>query len=185
MDFKVNYPNFINARECFSFTLSSALNALEDSFSQILLKKKCAILWIRIKSKYLFPNHFSQSRLILAIIIGEKDLKYSMRYESIMNPIFCTVRLENFMMSCRDNLYHRTISNKIKFNFLIILFGKISSRKSLLSSGTGSEIERMTSINSAGNHTLLNWQNQKSSCLWQEFCEWSDQQQWCNQWCEW
>ena len=119
MDFKVNYPNFINARECFSFTLSSVLNALEDSFSQILLKKKCTILWIRIKSKHLLPNHFLQSRLILPIIIGEKDLKYSIRYESIMNPIFCTVKLENFMMSCRDKLYHRTISNKIKFNFLI------------------------------------------------------------------
>ena len=53
------------------------------------------------------------------------------RLLAIMNIIFCTVRSENFMMSCRDKLYHHTTSNKIKFNFLIILFDKMSSNKSL------------------------------------------------------
>ena len=54
--------------------------------------------------------------------------------------------IRKFMTSCRDKLYHHTISNKIKFNFLIILFGKMSSNKSLPSSGTKSEIERMTDL---------------------------------------
>ena len=48
------------------------------------------------------------------------------------------------MTSCRDKLYHHTISNKIKFNFLIILFAKTSSSKSLPSSGTKSELEKIT-----------------------------------------
>ena len=56
-----------------------------------------------------------------------------------MNLILRTVRLENFMTSCRDKLYHHAISNKIKFNFLIILFGKMSSSKSLPSSSTETE----------------------------------------------
>ena len=58
--------------------------------------------------------------------------------------------LENLMTSCRDKLYHHTISNKIKFNFLIILFGKMSSSKSLPSSDTESEIERMTDFEKFG-----------------------------------
>ena len=45
-----------------------------------------------------------------------------LRLPAIMNLIFCTVRLEKFVTSCRDRLYHHTVSNKIKFNFLIILF---------------------------------------------------------------
>ena len=61
-----------------------------------------------------------------------------------MNLIFCTVRLEDFTMLCRDKLYLHTLSNKIKFNFLIILFAKTSSSKSLPSPGTESQIERMT-----------------------------------------
>ena len=67
-----------------------------------------------------------------------------------MNLIFRTVRLENFMTSCRDKLYHHAISNKIKFNFLIILFAKMSSSKSLPSSGTDSEIEKMTDFEKFG-----------------------------------
>ena len=72
-----------------------------------------------------------------------------------MNLIFCTVRLENFMEPCRDKHYHHTISStpsqlKIKINLLIILFHKMSSRKSLPSSGTESEIERMTNFEKFG-----------------------------------
>ena len=59
-----------------------------------------------------------------------------------MNLIFRNVRSENLMAS-RDKLYHYTISNKIKFNFLIILFSKMSFRESLSSFGIESEIERM------------------------------------------
>ena len=43
------------------------------------------------------------------------------------------MRLKYFMTSCRDKLYHHTISNKINFNFLIILFGKIPSRMNSMS----------------------------------------------------
>ena len=64
----------------------------------------------------------------------------------MMNLIFYTVRLENFMMSCKDKHYHDTISNKIKFNFLNILFRKMASSKSMPSSGTESEIKRMTNF---------------------------------------
>ena len=67
-----------------------------------------------------------------------------------MNLIFHTVGLENFITSCRDKLYHHTISNKIKFNFVINLLGKMSSSKSLPSSGTESEIERMTDFKKFG-----------------------------------
>ena len=73
-----------------------------------------------------------------------------LRLQAILNLIFRTVRLENLMTSCRDKLYHQTISNKIKFNFLIILFAKISSRKSLPSSGTESEIEKITDFEKFG-----------------------------------
>ena len=90
--------------------------------------------------------------LILPINTTEKYLKYfihfclCLRPPAIMKLIFRTMRLENFMTSCRDKLqyHHHAISNKIKFNFLIILFGKISSSKSLPSCGTEPEIERMT-----------------------------------------
>ena len=36
-----------------------------------------------------------------------------LRLSAIMNLIFRTVRLENFMTSCRDKLYHHHASNKI------------------------------------------------------------------------
>ena len=67
----------------------------------------------------------------------------------LLRTYFMDAPLENFMI-CRDKLYHHTISNKIKFNFLIILFGKMSSSKSLPSSGTESEIERMTDFEKFG-----------------------------------
>ena len=105
---------------------------------------------------------------------------------AIVNLIFLTVRLENFMTSCRDKLYHHTLRNKIKFNFLIILFGKIPSSISRPSSGTESEIERMNE--KIWLVTIHSWTDKikSSSSLWQEFCEWSGQQQWCNhKWCEW
>ena len=73
-----------------------------------------------------------------------------LRLPAIMNLISRTVRLENFMTSCRDKLYHHTISNKIKFNFLIILFAKMSSSKSLPSPGTESGIEKITDLEKFG-----------------------------------
>ena len=73
-----------------------------------------------------------------------------LRLPAIMNLIFHTVRLENLMMSCRDKLYHRTISDKVKFNFLIILFVKMSSSKSLPSSGTESAVEKITDFEKFG-----------------------------------
>ena len=73
-----------------------------------------------------------------------------LRLPAIMNLIFRTVRSENFIASCRDKLYHHTISNKTKFNFLIILFAKISSSKSLPSSGTESEIKKITDFEKFG-----------------------------------
>ena len=94
--------------------------------------------------------------LILPINTKEKYLKYFntfclyLRLPAIMDLIFRTVRLENLMTSCRDKLYHHTISNKIKFNFLIILLGKMSSSKSLPLFGTESEIERMTDFEKFG-----------------------------------
>ena len=63
-----------------------------------------------------------------------------LRLPAIMNLIFRTVRLENFMTSCKDKLYHHTMTSKIKSTSLIILFGKVYSSKSLPSSGTESEI---------------------------------------------
>ena len=79
---------------------------------------------------------------------------------AIINLMIPTLRLKNFMTSCRDKLYHHTISNRIKFNFLIILFDKMFSSKSLPSSGTESKIERMTDFkNLTCKHTLLNQQN--------------------------
>ena len=91
--------------------------------------------------------------LTLPINTGEKYLKYSIHIQqlpAIMNLIFRSVRLENFMTSCRDKLYHHTISNKIIFNFLFILFAKMSSSKSLPLSGTESEIEKMTDFEKLG-----------------------------------
>ena len=82
--------------------------------------------------------------LTLSINTEEKTFCLYFRLPAIMNLIFRTVRSENLMTSCRDKLYHHTISNKIKSNFLIILFNKMSSRKSLSSFGNESGIERMT-----------------------------------------
>ena len=73
------------------------------------------------------------------------------------------MRLQDFMTSCRDKLYHHTISSKIKFNFLIILFGKMSSSKSLPLSGTESEIERMTDFFRLV--TLLSWTDKIKSSI--------------------
>ena len=85
---------------------------------------------------------------------------------TIMNLIFHNVRLGNFMTSCKNKLYHRTVSNRIKLIFLIILFGKISSSESLPSSGTESEFkEWLISKNLACNHTLLNRKNQRFQLL--------------------
>ena len=67
-----------------------------------------------------------------------------LRVPAIMNLIFCIVKWENFMRSCREKFYHQALGNRIRFNFLIILFDKMSFSKSLRSSGTESEIERMT-----------------------------------------
>ena len=53
-------------------------------------------------------------------------------------------------MSYRDKFYHHVISNKIKFDVLIILFGKMFSSKSLPSFGTKSEIERMANFDKFG-----------------------------------
>ena len=55
--------------------------------------------------------------LILPISTGKKYLKYSMhclylRLPTIMNLIFRTMRLENFMMSCSDKLCLHAISIK-------------------------------------------------------------------------
>ena len=69
----------------------------------------------------------------------------------------------NFITSCRDKLYHHTTSNKIKFNFLIILFGKMPSSKPLPSSGTESEIERMTDFEKFLLVTIHSWTNKIKS----------------------
>ena len=92
---------------------------------------------------------------------------------TIMNLIFRTVRLENFMKSCRDKLYYRTISNKIKFIFMIILFGKMSSSESLPSSGTESKIGRMNDFEKFGLQLYSHGPKKikGSSFLCQEFCE--------------
>ena len=55
--------------------------------------------------------------LILPINTGKKYLKYSihclyLRLPTIMNLIFRTMRLENFMTSFRDKLCHRAINIK-------------------------------------------------------------------------
>ena len=55
--------------------------------------------------------------LILPINTGKKYLKYSihclyLRLPTIMNLIFRTMRLENFMMSCSDKLCLHAISIK-------------------------------------------------------------------------
>ena len=60
--------------------------------------------------------------LILPINTGEVSkifhtLCLYLRLPAIMNLIFRTVRFEKFMTSCRDKLYHHTVSNKIKLNF--------------------------------------------------------------------
>ena len=100
--------------------------------------------------KYTSIPKSSLNKLILPINTEEKYLKYSIHFASIhhlpaiTNLIFQIVRLENLMTSCKNKLCHHTISNKIEFSFLIILFSKMSSSKSLPSSGTESEIERMT-----------------------------------------
>ena len=67
-----------------------------------------------------------------------------------MNLIFRTVRLENYMTSCNDKLYYHTISNKFKFSFLIIFFGKMSPSKFVPLWGTESEIKRMTDFEKLG-----------------------------------
>ena len=54
------------------------------------------------------------------------------------------------MTSCRDKLYYHIISNKIEFNFLIILFGKMFSGKFLPSSDAESEIKKMTDFEKFG-----------------------------------
>ena len=122
-----------------------------------ILKKKCTTLWICIISTHLFQNHLFTKEIYFTThqywrkvskIFNTFCLYF--RLQAIMNLIFRTVRSENLMTSCRDKLYHHTISNKIKFNFLIILFGKMSSSKSLPSSGTESEIERMTDFEKFG-----------------------------------
>ena len=98
-------------------------------------------------------SFFKRSILIQPINIGETYWKYSPHFAyipAIMNLILRTVRLENFMTPCRDKLYHHAVSNRIKFNVLIIVFDKMTYRKSLPSSSTESEIERITDFKQFG-----------------------------------
>ena len=129
---------------------------------QHLLEKKCTTLWIRIKSTHLFQNLlFTNKYTSTAQQYWGKLSKIFHTFclylglSVIMNLIFRTFRLQNFMEPCRDKHYHHTISStpsqfKIKVNLLIILFHKVSSRKSLPLSGTESEIERMTNFEKFG-----------------------------------
>ena len=98
--------------------------------------------------------------LILPINTTEKYLKYfihfclCLRPPAIMNLIFRTVRLKNFMTSCRDKLYQHTISNKINFNFLIILFGKMSSKRNSVNDLASSNDVTINDVNGRiGNKT--------------------------------
>ena len=102
--------------------------------------------------------------LILPINTGKNYLKYSnilplfvttSHYES--NFLYCEIR--NFMMPCRDKLYHHTISNKIKFTFLIISshLAKCSTANLCLCPIRSQKSkEWLTLKDPACNHTLLN-----------------------------
>ena len=110
--------------------------------------------------------------LILPINTGEKYLKYSIHFSYICDyqpyeSNFPYHEIRNFMTSFRDKLYHHIIGNKIKFNFLIIWFGKMSSSKNLCLHVAQSQKSKewLTSKNSACNHTLLNRKNQKFQLL--------------------
>ena len=97
---------------------------------------------IFLQNKYTYAAHQYWSKVSKIF----HTLCLHLQLPAIMNLIFRTVRLEIFMTSCRDKLYHHTISNRIKFNFLIIVFGKTSSSKSLPLSGIEAEIERMNNL---------------------------------------
>ena len=90
---------------------------------------------------------------------------------AIMNLMIPTLRLKNFMTSCRDKLYHHTISNRIKFNFLIILFDKMFSSKNLCLRLALSQKLKEWLTSKIRLVNMHSWTNKikSSSCLWQQF----------------
>ena len=111
---------------------------------------------IFLQNKYIYTAHQYWGKISKIF----HTLCLYLRQPAIMNLIFRTVWLENFMATCRDKLYHHTISNRIKFNFLIIVFGKTSSSKSLPLSGIEAEVERLNDLEKF-NLTIHSW-NDKS-----------------------
>ena len=85
-----------------------------------------------------------------------------------MNLIFRTVRLENFMTSCKDKLYHYAISNKLKFNFLIIVLQQISAFVwHWVRNRKNNWLQKIRLV------TIHSWTDKikSSSCLWQELSD--------------
>ena len=109
-----------------------------------------------------------------------------MRLPAILNLVFHTVRLENFIMPCTDKLYHHAISIKSSSIFGSQLAKCPPVNLCLCLARHQKSNEWPTSKNSTCNHTLLYRKkpSKNSSYLWQEPCEWSSQQQWCgHKWC--
>ena len=98
---------------------------------------------------------------MLFINIGKKYVEYFMMfvcicdYRLIMNLIFRTVRLRYFITIFHIGIsFFLALSRHYKqyhqVHFLIILFGKMPSNESLSSSGTESEINRLTGFEMFG-----------------------------------
>ena len=160
-------------------------HSLNDSVKKLIKKLYGSFLWMgwtvsRLRSHYeetvsLHNKYIAAHQYWWKVSKIFHIFRLHLRLPAIVNLIFHTVRLENFMTSYRDELYLYIISNKIKFNFLINLFGKMSSSKSLPSSGTESEIKKNDWLRKIRLGTRLSWSNKikSSSCLLQGFCEWS------------
>lgn len=125
----------------------------------LLMEKMYSTMNLYLKLHIYFKVIFLQNKYFYTAdqYWGVSKIFHTFWLSVTVNLIFRTVELENFMISCRDKLYHGTVSNKINFIFLIILFDKMFYSGSLPSPGIESEIERMTDLKKVCNNTLLNW----------------------------
>ena len=89
-----------------------------------------------------------------------------LRLPAIMNLIFRTVRLENFMAPCRDKLYHHAIDITSSTIFWTHHLAKCSPTNLCLCLARSQKSkEWLTSKNSACNHALLKRKKQKFQLL--------------------
>ena len=114
-------PNPRETRDLVTFTEEILTYSSTDNFLSHIpgsdwLKKKCTMnSYYRYTSipKSPFNKKYTAYHYWRKVSKIFHTFWLHLRLPAIINLIFCTVRLENFMTSCRDKLYHHHASIKI------------------------------------------------------------------------